>query len=66
MAGNVASMTTTSDATDIDTGFGVLFGLLAVGAAGVAFASGELLRAFGFGAAVLFGALLIVSLHVYR
>jgi len=59
-------MSTTSDTTDIDTGFGVLFGLLAVGAAGVAYTSSELLGAFGFGAAVLFGALLIVSLHVYR
>ena len=58
--------TTDGDAMDVDTGFGVLFGLLAAGAAGVAaFASG-LPRALGFGGAILFGALLILSLHLYE
>jgi len=57
--------TTRGDGTDLDTGFGVLFGLLAIGAAAVSMLTEGLLHAFGFGAAVLFGALLVVSLHVY-
>ncbi|MFB6125075.1 MAG: hypothetical protein ABEJ59_03860 [Halanaeroarchaeum sp.] len=59
------STTANGDAVDLDTGFGVLFGLLAVAAAGVsAFADG-LLGALGFGAAVVFGALLVASTHWY-
>ncbi|MFB6070271.1 MAG: hypothetical protein ABEJ76_04545 [Halanaeroarchaeum sp.] len=57
---------TTETAMDLDTGFGVLFGLLAAAAAGVAFFAHDLLRALGFGGAVLFGALLVASLHLYR
>ncbi|MFB6082035.1 MAG: hypothetical protein ABEJ67_04355 [Halanaeroarchaeum sp.] len=60
------SNTTSGQAMDLDTGFGVLFGLLAAASAGLAFVSHDLLRAFGFGAAVLFGALLIASVHLYR
>ncbi|MFW5937594.1 MAG: DUF7525 family protein [Halanaeroarchaeum sp.] len=55
-----------SDATDVDTGLGALFGLLAAGAAAVALFAAGVPRSLGFGGAVLFGILMIVSLHVYR
>lgn len=58
--------TTSNGATDLDTGLGALFGVLAAGAAGIALFTEGLPRSLGFGGAVLFGALLIVSLHVYR
>ncbi|MFW6003374.1 MAG: DUF7525 family protein [Halanaeroarchaeum sp.] len=58
--------TTSDSATDIDTGFGILFGLLAAASAGVVLFVEGLPRSLGFGAAVVFGILLIVSLHVYR
>ncbi|MFB6134865.1 MAG: hypothetical protein ABEJ55_07745, partial [Halanaeroarchaeum sp.] len=66
--GQVAAMTTatTDQKTDLDTGFGVLFGLLATGAAATSLFADGLTSALGFGAAVLFGALLVVSVHIYQ
>lgn len=52
--------------TDMSVGFAVLFGLLAIAATGVMFTSEGLVRAYGFGAAFLLGALIIVALHVYE
>lgn len=59
-------MTSTADGTDMGTGFGALFFLLAAGAAGLMLVSEGLVSAFGFGAAVLFGILLVVAIHVYE
>ena len=48
------------------TGFAALFGLLAVGSAILMLIGDDLASAFGFGAAILFGILLVVALHVYE
>ena len=58
--------TTAADETDMGTGFMVLFFLLVAGAAGLMLFTEGLLRAMGFGAAVVFGFLLIVAVHVYE
>lgn len=58
--------TTTGSETDLDTGFGVLFGLIAVAMAGVALFGEGFTRSVGFGGAVIAGMLLVISLHVYR
>ena len=58
--------TTSSSETDLDTGFGVLFGLLSAAMAGVVLFGQGLPRGLGFGAAVLFAMFLVGSLHVYR
>lgn len=59
-------MSTTTDGTDMSTGFAALFGLLAVGSAILMLIGDDLTSAFGFGAAILFGILLVVALHVYQ
>ncbi|WP_050048386.1 DUF7525 family protein [Halanaeroarchaeum sulfurireducens] len=59
------STTTSNSATDLDTGIGILFGLLAAVSAGILYIDG-VLGGLGYGAAVVFGALLMVSLHVYH
>ena len=55
-----------SSGTDRGLGLGLLFGALAlVGAGAMVVSGGEELAAWGFGAAVLFGCLAVVALHVY-
>ncbi|MFB6132617.1 MAG: hypothetical protein ABEJ44_04355 [Halanaeroarchaeum sp.] len=58
--------TTSGSETDLDTGFGVLFGLLSAAMAGVVLYAQGLTRGVGFGAAIVFAMLLVASLHVYR
>lgn len=57
---------TNESAVDMGTGVGVLFGLLAVGSAGLMMFGDGLLRATGFGAAIVFAALTVAALQVYR
>ncbi|MFB6133369.1 MAG: hypothetical protein ABEJ55_00075 [Halanaeroarchaeum sp.] len=52
-------------ATDLGPGMGILFGLLVAVAGLVSMLTDGILHSLGFGAAVLFGVLLVVSLHVY-
>ena len=59
------STTTSNSATDIDIGLGILFGLLAAASAGVLYTDG-VYGSLGYGTAVVFGALLMVSLHAYH
>lgn len=59
-------MSTTTDGTDMGTGFAILFGLLAAGSAILMLIGDDLASAFGFAAAVLFGTLLVVALHVFE
>lgn len=59
-------MSTMTDGTDMGTGFAILFGLLAAASALLMLVGEELVSAFGFGAAVFFGLLLVVALHVYE
>jgi hypothetical protein len=59
-------MSTAVDGTDMGMGFAALFGLLAAGSALLMLIGGDLASAFGFGAAIVFGMLLIVALHVYE
>lgn len=58
-------MTSTADGTDLGIGFGALFFLLAAGATLVMLVSDGLASAYGFGAGLLFGILLVIALHVY-
>ncbi|MFB6153767.1 MAG: hypothetical protein ABEJ27_05900 [Halodesulfurarchaeum sp.] len=55
-----------AEQTDMGTGFGVLFGLLALLASVVLFYSGGLVAAYGFAAAVILGSLLVIALHAYE
>ena len=59
-------MSTTADQTDMGIGFMVLFSILAAGAAALMLFADGFLRAYGFGAAVLFGILLVVVVHIYE
>lgn len=59
-------MTSTASGTDLGIGFAALFFLLAAGAALVMLVTHGLSSAYGFGAAVIFGILLIVAVHVYE
>lgn len=60
------STTSTGEGSDLSTGMGILFGLLVAAAAIVTMLTEGLIHSLGFGAAVLSGAVLIVSLHVYE
>ncbi|MFB6266897.1 MAG: hypothetical protein ABEI31_04490 [Halodesulfurarchaeum sp.] len=55
-----------AEQTDMGTGFGVLFGVLTLLASIVLFYAGGLVGAYGFGAALILGSLLVIALHVYE
>lgn len=56
----------TSQATDMGVGLALLFGILAVGGAGVSFVGhGTELAGWGFAGAMTFAALAIAALHRY-
>lgn len=59
-------MATTAERTDMGTGFMILFSILAAGSAGLMLFADGFLSAFGFGAAVVFGLLLVVAVHLYE
>lgn len=59
-------MARTEVTSDKGLGFGLLFGLLAVGGAlGMVAVPGGLVAAWGFAAAVVAGSVLIVAVHAY-
>jgi hypothetical protein len=61
-------MATETVGTDRGVGFAVLFGLLGLAGASVAFAAAfahsQVIAAWGFAAAVLAGAILVVGIHL--